>query len=149
MKCKSQPVAVLDASGINGGGTVLVGGDAHGANPNVQNAQFTYVDATATIKADATQNGNGGKAIVWANDTTLMYGNISARGGVLGGNGGFIETSGKRYLAVTNAADASAPKGLAGTWLLDPNDVTITTGTDANILAIPDYGFDYLYHHCR
>jgi len=29
---------VIDASGDTGGGTVLVGGDAHGANPNVQNA---------------------------------------------------------------------------------------------------------------
>src|ERR1019366_2373075 len=41
----------VDASGTNGGGTVLIGGDAHGANPNVQNSQATYVDAAATIKA--------------------------------------------------------------------------------------------------
>jgi filamentous hemagglutinin family protein len=60
-------VAVLgniDASGTNGGGTVLIGGDAHGANPDVPNAQFTYIDSNAIIKADATQNGNGGKVVV-------------------------------------------------------------------------------------
>src|ERR1019366_4983958 len=72
--------ANVDASGINGGGTVLVGGDAHGANAAVQNAQQTFVDATATIKADALQNGNGGKAVVWADNATQFSGNISARG---------------------------------------------------------------------
>ena len=33
--------ASLDASGQNGGGTVLVGGDEHGANPAVQNATMS------------------------------------------------------------------------------------------------------------
>ncbi|HZE09949.1 MAG TPA: filamentous hemagglutinin N-terminal domain-containing protein, partial [Burkholderiales bacterium] len=44
---------VIDASGDAGGGTVLVGGDAHGANPNVQNAQQTLVGADGIIRADA------------------------------------------------------------------------------------------------
>ncbi|TMH80089.1 MAG: filamentous hemagglutinin N-terminal domain-containing protein, partial [Betaproteobacteria bacterium] len=44
---------VIDASGETGGGTVLVGGDAHGANPNVQNAQQTVIGPDGIIRADA------------------------------------------------------------------------------------------------
>src|SRR5450756_2070568 len=90
--------AQLDASGNAGGGTVLVGGDLQGKNPDVLNANITYFGPQASIKADATTIGDGGKVIVWADEATRAYGTISARGGAQGGNGGFIETSGHQYL---------------------------------------------------
>src|SRR5262249_46909546 len=62
--------ATVDASGTAGGGTVLVGGDAHGANPGVQNAWRAYVGPDATIRADATASGDGGKVVVWSDDIT-------------------------------------------------------------------------------
>ena len=117
--------AVVTANGAQGGGTVLVGGDYQGKNPGVQNAQVTYVAPTSSIQADATDNGNGGKVIVWANDTTRSYGNISARGGANGGNGGFVETSGHNYLDFQGVVNTGASQGLAGTLLLDPADITI------------------------
>jgi hypothetical protein len=80
------------------------------------------------INADGIGNANGGKVIVWADQATRAYGTITARGGDEGGNGGFIETSGKVYLDVSKAADASAPNGLPGTWLLDPRNVRIVAG---------------------
>lgn len=49
--------------------------------------------------------------------------------------GGRIETSGKRLLQVTQAADASAPHGQPGQWLLDPYNITVQADTgslDAN-----------------
>ena len=116
----------IDVSGATGGGTILVGGDYQGKNANIENAEVTYVGAQTTLKADATQNGNGGKVIVWADDTTRAYGSISAQGGALGGDGGFIETSGHRYLDVNGAnVNTLALLGLTGNWLLDPRDVTI------------------------
>lgn len=124
--------ALIDATGTRGGGEVFIGGDYLGSNPNVRNANLTYMDADAAINASAIQSGDGGKVIVWADDTAIVAGshNIAARGGAEGGNGGFIETSGKRYLAIGGAASASAVNGLAGTWLLDPYNVTINnTGT--------------------
>jgi len=48
---------VIDASGDTGGGTVLVGGDAHGANPNVQNARQTVIGSDGIIRADAGTTG--------------------------------------------------------------------------------------------
>jgi filamentous hemagglutinin family protein len=118
--------AQLDASGSSGGGTVLVGGDYQGKNPAIQNANITYFGPQASIKADAITNGDGGKVIVWADDTTRAYGNISAQGGPNGGNGGFVETSGHRYLDVAGIkVNTSAPNGSVGNWLLDPNDINI------------------------
>ncbi|HVC10720.1 MAG TPA: filamentous hemagglutinin N-terminal domain-containing protein, partial [Burkholderiales bacterium] len=65
---------VIDASGAAGGGTVLVGGDAHGANPDVQNAQSTYIGPDGVIRADAGATGDGGRVIVWADGDTRFYG---------------------------------------------------------------------------
>ncbi|OIN90414.1 MAG: hypothetical protein AUJ20_14785, partial [Comamonadaceae bacterium CG1_02_60_18] len=115
----------INASGASGGGTILLGGDFQGKNPEVPNATVTYFGPEASIKADALGSGNGGKVIVWADDTTRAFGSISAKGGVNGGDGGFVETSG-HVLDVTGiAVDARGSKGRAGVWLLDPFNVTV------------------------
>ena len=115
----------LDASGAAGGGEILVGGDYQGKNPAVKNARVTYVGKGARLSADATKQGKGGRIIVWADDTTRYHGRISAKGGQISGDGGFVEVSGKRYLAFRGKVDVAAPKGRAGTLLLDPNDLCI------------------------
>jgi filamentous hemagglutinin family protein len=124
-------MSVIDVSGALGGGEVLIGGDRHGDNPDIQNASRTYVAKGADIKADATVNGDGGKVIVWADEFTQYYGNIFTRGGAEGGNGGFIEVSGKNLLDFNGLTNTSAPQGSAGTLLLDPTNINIqATNTD-------------------
>ncbi|MBG1239899.1 CHAT domain-containing protein [Nostoc sp. NZL] len=124
-------VAVIDAninaSGSNGGGTVLIGGDYQGKG-TLPNADQTYVDSKSVIAADSNLNGNGGRVIVWGNDTTQFFGNISARGGANAGNGGFVEVSGKNFLTFNGLVDTSAPNGSFGTLLLDPSTLTIIDG---------------------
>ncbi len=117
--------AEVNASGKAGGGTVLVGGDYQGKNPDVQNAARTYVGPDTAIRADAIDAGDGGKVIVWADDTTQFYGSISARGGATSGNGGFVETSGKGWLDFSGLVDTRAPMGASGTLLLDPTNIYI------------------------
>jgi len=130
----------LNASGDAGGGTVFVGGGFQGNNPAVPNASATYMSAGSTINVDAVTNGNGGTAVVWSNDSTRAYGSVSARGGAQGGNGGLIETSGHWLDVGGIRIDASAPNARAGTWLLDPADVTIGLLTDPNIPPLPVAG---------
>ncbi|MEN9865672.1 MAG: hypothetical protein RL748_1262, partial [Pseudomonadota bacterium] len=125
--------ARVDASGQNGGGIVLVGGNYQGHGPEA-NASFTHVADQVSIKADAISQGDGGKVILWADKQTNFLGQISAKGGVLGGNGGFVETSGKQILHALGQVDASAAKGKGGTWLLDPNDITIDDNFDDHII---------------
>jgi filamentous hemagglutinin family protein len=124
--------AIVEVSGQAGGGQVRIGGDYQGANAAVPNAQRTYVDANARIHADAIQSGNGGRVIVWADGDTRMDGQISARGGAAGGDGGFVEVSGKQALAFGGLVDLRAPQGATGTLLLDPEDVNIVDGPNSN-----------------
>jgi filamentous hemagglutinin family protein len=121
--------ASIDASGDAGGGRVLIGGDLYGANPDIPNALATYMSADSLITADAGAVGAGGTVVLWSDGSTRASGRISARGGALGGDGGMVETSG-HWLDVTGVrVTAAAARGLRGTWLLDPADVTIGTGT--------------------
>jgi len=123
----------LDASGKTGGGKILVGGDYQGQG-STKRADFTNIKNTAVIKANTTgTNGDGGKVIVWSDNSTHFDGKIEAKGGSAGGNGGLVETSGKKNLGVTGSVDASAEHGLAGEWLLDPSNVIIDDGGGINI----------------
>ncbi|PIG29505.1 filamentous hemagglutinin family protein [Janthinobacterium sp. 35] len=123
-----QGNARVDASGATGGGTVLLGGDYQGKNPAIANARQVAVGKDATIAADANQSGDGGKVIVWGNETARVFGSISARGGAASGNGGLVETSG-HYLAVDGIrVDTSARRGKRGNWLLDPYDIEVVGG---------------------
>ena len=95
---------------------MLIGGDVGGGNPNpavasipqaqlqpyaVPTASTVTVDAATTINASATDSGDGGKVVVWSDQSTLFDGSISVRGGATSGNGGFVETSGHQKLAST------------------------------------------------
>lgn len=132
----------IDVSGGAGGGTVLIGGDYQGKNPNIKNALFTFVGKETTILAGAHENGNGGRVIIWSDASTQFYGTISARGGAHEGNGGFVEISGKK-LDFSGFADRTAPNGKAGTLLLDPIDVRISAvSTSGNVsYSAPNYSF--------
>lgn len=121
--------AVVDVSGQSGGGTALIGGDYQGKNAAVMNAEQTFVGKDAIIKADAITSGDGGKVIVWGNQTAQAYGSIFARGGAQSGNGGFIETSGHHLDVAGIRVNAGAPKGKNGQWLLDPENIIVNDGT--------------------
>ena len=129
--------AVLDASGDTGGGKVLVGGDYQGKNDAVYNARTTYIAQGATIKADALQQGNGGKVIVWADDLTRYYGSISAQGGAVSGNGGLVEVSGKANLDFHGKVNVAADNGLGGTLLLDPTNIVLSN-SPSTLIPITD-----------
>ncbi|MEQ8662230.1 MAG: filamentous hemagglutinin N-terminal domain-containing protein, partial [Gammaproteobacteria bacterium] len=117
--------ARIDAAGGRGGGEVLIGGDLRGANAAVPNADTTFVASRAVIAADALAEGDGGRVVVWADDTTRFHGTISARGGASAGDGGVVEVSGKATLVMRGAVDTRAPAGATGTLLLDPATLTI------------------------
>ncbi|WP_426085153.1 YDG domain-containing protein [Janthinobacterium sp. PSRC2-1] len=136
-----QGNARVDASGATGGGTVLLGGDYQGKNLAIANARQVAVSKDATIAADAIQRGDGGKVIVWGNETARVFGSISARGGAAGGNGGLVETSG-HYLAVDGArvdTRARAARGKTGDWLLDPYDIDVVTGNGGALSGVNDF----------
>lgn len=128
--------AVIDASGPDGGGTIHIGGDLRGQGPR-REASATVIARGAKLGANATRAGDGGQVVAWGDRYLGMAGDIAARGGPDGGNGGFVETSSKGGMAVTGRIDTAAPAGKAGTWLLDPVNVRILAeGTETNSLPV-------------
>ena len=114
----------INANGTNGGGNVLIGGDFQG-NGIVPNSQQTFINNNSIISADAINNGDGGRVIVWSDGITNFAGNISAKGGQFSGNGGFVEVSGKQELIFDGNVNVSAAFGTPGTILLDPENLTV------------------------
>src|SRR5471032_1340230 len=132
--------ARVDASGAKGGGTVLLGGDYQGKNAAIPNARQVFVGSDATVAADAVDSGNGGKVIVWGDQTARVFGSISARGGAASGDCGFVETSG-HYLAVDGIrVDTRSSRGKQGNWLLDPYDIDVVAGGGGALGNVDQFG---------
>lgn len=119
--------ASIDVSGSHDAGTLLIGGDFQGNNPDIRNAQLTFIEKEVKINANATDQWNGGRVILWSDQATYFYGTIDTRGGQNSRDGGFVEISGK-YLDFGGFVDRRASNGKAGELLLDPNDFSIIAG---------------------
>ena len=134
-------LAKLDVSGA-AGGSIRVGGDTQGLNPDVSHASVVRIDRGASLVADGLAGGDGGKVVIWSDNETVFSGQISAAALGVGGNGGFIETSSKKRLYADGLADAHAVSGAAGAWLLDPEDVTVggTTTTTTTTTTVTSSG---------
>ena len=116
----------INADGLNGGGTVLIGGDFQGHGIGiVPNSQETFINQNSFISADAIRNGDGGQVNIWSDGITNFEGNISAKGGENSGDGGFVEVSGKQKLNFNAKVNVSAEFGNRGTILLDPEDIIL------------------------
>src|SRR5262249_28739957 len=85
--------------------------------------------ADSRIHADALTAGDGGRVVVWADDTTGFYGEIGARGGAASGDGGLVEVSGKEHLLFRGDVDTQAPFGASGQLLLAPATLTVANGS--------------------
>lgn len=125
----AQAASALMGSTINNSG--IIEADSLTSDGGVVTLEASSVTNTGTISASgATQSGsgNGGTIRLVSADTTTVSGSLIARGGVDGGNGGLIETSGHDVVYGGAFIDTRAPHGKTGNWLLDPYDFTITNG---------------------
>ncbi len=135
----------LRATGATGGGTVLVGGGWQGGG-GLRQAQTVRMALGALIDVSATARGNGGTVVLWSDvhdaaSRTEAHGSIRARGGMQGGDGGRIETSGHAVDIDGFTVDTLASQGHAGLWLMDPYDYSIgfsQAGTIRSALATSD-----------
>lgn len=129
--------ATLDASGSNAGGTILIGGDYLGGQEisdlfpvgeevredyEVATAATVTVDNATTINASATDNGDGGKIILWSDVATTTGADILALGAG-DGTGGFVETSSAGTLSLP---EGYVSAGQGGMWLLDPERLYVS-----------------------
>lgn len=127
--------ATVDVSGLNGGGSIAVGGGYQGGG-TLAHADWVRVDAGSTLKADAVGSGNGGSIVLWADGQTQALGRFYARGGASGGDGGLVETSGHALTLDGIVVNTSASAGATGTWLIDPDGFTVGSGGDITGAAL-------------
>ncbi|QWD15738.1 filamentous hemagglutinin N-terminal domain-containing protein [Polynucleobacter paneuropaeus] len=136
--------ATVEANGTLGGGNIIIGRDFK-TNPlsgsatqdallpnlssviTVPTSASTTIDANSSLSANSTVSGDGGNVLVWG-DANLVTGTLSAQAMGATGNGGFIETSGDALsIASSVSVTAGSINGVAGTWLLDPYDLTVAS----------------------
>ncbi|BAP87656.1 filamentous haemagglutinin family outer membrane protein [Burkholderiales bacterium GJ-E10] len=113
------------------GGTVLLTTQAAG------NLLSTAVNDSGIIEAQTVESHNGTIRLLgdMQSGTVTVSGLLDASA-PNGGNGGNIETSAAMLdISPTVAITTAAPSGTAGTWLLDPYNVTISTAADSNTSA--------------
>lgn len=154
--------ATLDASGLDRGGLVRVGGTFQGgkgqASDDAQryvgrfgtaaaptNAATTAVDAASRIDVSAHgAAGEGGSAIVWSDKSTTVQGAIAAGGAQ---SGGAVEVSSGS--TVQSVALNRIALGNGGKLLLDPQNIAIddTPGGTAGSIGYGDNpgGVSHLY----
>lgn len=120
--------ATVDASGRAGGGSVVIGGNPH-ADVNADRSNYVSIDEHSVVRADALAVGDGGSVVVWSDTFTNIDGQLTARGGAVSGDGGFIETSGLLGLRISRMVDATAVNGRGGHWLIDPTNIIIAPGS--------------------
>jgi filamentous hemagglutinin family protein len=121
------------------GGAVLIGGDMRGGTDAsaklvsmpVRTAETTTIEEGATISANG-RTGAGGNVVIWSDAVTDFRGTISATAAGSGA-GGAVEVSSHGVLGYDGRVDVTAASGITGTLLLDPYNVTISTGGNSNM----------------
>lgn len=110
-------IMATGAEGANGGDVVIA------------STTRAVLASGSIIDISGIGHSSGGRLRAWSDHDTFFNvdATILARGGNLGGNGGFVELSGKENLGFAGTVNALAPFGSAGTLLLDPRNITIAT----------------------
>ncbi|AWB66614.1 hypothetical protein C2869_09305 [Saccharobesus litoralis] len=139
--------ASVDASGAKQGGLVRIGGEFQGGKNNTQNSeeielafverwqnQAELTNASRVFINDGTQidvsasQGQGGTAVVWANDETTFLGQIDAQGAAGTQLGGAVEISSGQDLKKAELSQVHIGQG--GQLLLDPKNLIIGSSDD-------------------
>ncbi|MDI9335287.1 MAG: autotransporter-associated beta strand repeat-containing protein, partial [Cytophagales bacterium] len=116
----------VSGAGANKGGAVIVTGDRIGIlNGSTINASGDAGGGRVIIGGDNLQKAVDVMNVGVANQTVVQAGsviNISSKNG----DGGFVETSG-HVVNINGQINGAAPNGKAGQWLIDPDELVISS----------------------
>ena len=148
-------IGTISASGESGGSISIQGkrvaqqgvihadaSSADGGQVSITADEVIALTNASLTTANAGSDGHGGEVIVYTTGSAIFnYGaQIEAKGGSNSGDGGFVEVSGLETVAINGFVDASATNGAAGTFLIDPTDITIVSADDAMVPDLTDPG---------
>lgn len=118
----------VTAAGDKNGGTIRIGG-AYQGKEGLPTSDLLFIGENVILNASSRRSGNGGTIILWSDTNTRFYGDAD----VSGMNGGFIEVSSKGVLDYRGSVNLAATNGKAGTLLLDPTDIVISSAATNNV----------------
>ncbi|MFA6076271.1 MAG: filamentous hemagglutinin N-terminal domain-containing protein, partial [Negativicutes bacterium] len=139
-----DPLAFMQNGTINTGernAAINMQGSIFASGGLVEIKGATAINVGGIIQA-TTLNGNGGNITISNTDNlNLTGGTLRARGSGATGNGGFIETSGDVIAGLDNVlVNAGSDNGVAGTWLIDPQNYNIGGGAGVSDMSGVELG---------
>ena len=127
--------SVLKSTVENGGLVQANGGQVLMSAGAADSLLASVVNNTGVVEAQTVQQ-QGGKIVLLSGmsaGTTTVAGKLDASAPT-GGNGGFIETSGAHVKVADGVRiTTAAPSGVAGTWLIDPHDFTVSATANGTV----------------
>lgn len=108
-------------------GTISARGaeQAPGGRVTIDSTTHTLAGSGSTIDVSGGADSSAGSVLLDSRNRTTFNGGVTARGGALGGDGGFVEISSAGQVELNGLVDASAPNGRTGILLIDPKNVDI------------------------
>lgn len=124
--------SALDALVENKGAIYADGGEVYLTTNAANSLINSNINQSGTIRA-RTLDEIAGKVTIFANGGTANISGTIDASSPTSGNGGFIETSGKNVnIADGTVITTKAANGNSGTWLIDPTDFNINSGSGAS-----------------
>ncbi|CAH2573484.1 Toxin CdiA [Planktothrix rubescens] len=118
----------IDASGVNGGGIVRIGSN-YQENSLLPTASRTLINDQSTIIADGLTDGNGGRIIIGAKDSTEFFGNISAQGfsnpNTTERLGGFATIFSQNNLNIAGNINLKTTNSIPGNLIINAPEINI------------------------
>ena len=138
----SGGIISLDISGLLGGSATQDGlidvssENGDGGKVLVKASDTVSATGASSTLANAGDLGSGGEVIFFSENTATWEPDsvISAQGGQVAGNGGFVELSGLQDVKFTGSSVSTlASNGETGLFLIDPVDITISSAATSNL----------------
>ena len=114
--------------------------NADGGMVHLKADQVVALGEDSVTTANAGVNGKGGEVIALSPDTTLFRSGaiIEAKGGAISGDGGYVDVSGFKHVEAFGGVNVSSRFGMNGTFLIDPTNITIGSGS-TNVTPAPTF----------
>ena len=112
---------------------------ATGGSVTLNSTKQTLLNTDGIIDASGVGNSDGGVIKLLSDGNTTSNGSLIARGGELGGNGGFVEISSQGGLVYTGVVDTFAPVGTTGQLLIDPKNVIIAAAGPGTLAGVDQF----------
>ena len=102
--------------------------DSNGGVVELTSTTHTLLGSGSLIEVSGQDNSSAGTVLIRSDNHATFGGQVVARGGDNGGDGGFVDVSSLGQVDLWGTVNALAPAGKIGTLLIDPQYLVVATG---------------------